>query len=809
MTTTNTTNDKTDNLTNTKLSISTLNINGLAEDKKRNKLSENLTNKKTDIILLQETHSTKKTIEKWEKEWTGKSFWNSGEKTKSSGVAILLRKNLDIEVLTIQKDDKGRILSLAFSFEKQNFQILNIYAPTKNSEKLKFYKKLKNYITINNNLILGGDFNMVEDILLDRQGGNPNNTHMLGLDYLKQIKQRNKLIDIWRKENPNKRLFTFHNHNQSIHSRIDRFYINKNQKTKDISIFPNNLSDHDGLKLIIQIEKSNSKGKGYWKLNTSIFKQKEFQKIFQNFWQDWQKEKIKYKSLNQWWESGKIYFKTLAIRFSIEKNQNINKKLTHLTNEILQEKNKINPEPNKIEQLQRSIDNIEHYKAQGTIIRSKERLIINEEKPTKYFYQQEKQKQAKKHIKELQNEKNKTLKTNLEILKECKNFYQKLYNKQKNCSETQKELLTNIPKLVQNNQNEKLIIPISKNELKEAIDQMENDKSPGIDGIPIEFYKIFYDQIEKDLLQIYNNILFTEKKPTKTMNQAIITLIPKKGNLNQLKYWRPISLLCLDYKILTKILANRLKQVLPNLISEEQNCSVPGRTIFNNLFLIRDAITLNKQKNTSFYILQVDQEKAFDKIDHDFLFKTMDKMGFSNIFINFIKILYKNNTSTIINNRYLSAPVQLQRGLRQGCPLSLPLYVVQGEVTTININQDESISGIKVPNKKQGIKVSQYPDFSNFLLTTQKSVENVIKFFQKLQKATGATINLDKTTILPINTDQTSYIKRHIPNISVKQQHQEIKILGITICESLKEAIQTNWQEIVQKMQNHINKLSP
>ena len=219
------------------------------------------------------------------------------------------------------------------------------------------------------------------------------------------------------------------------------------------------------------------------------------------------------------------------------------------------------------------------------------------------------------------------------------------------------------------------------------------------------------------------------------MNQAIITLIPKKGKLNQLKYWRPISLLCLDYKILTKILANRLKQVLPNLISEEQNCSVPGRTIFNNLFLIRDAITLNKEKNTSFYILQIDQEKTFDKIDHDFLLKTMDKMRFSNIFINFIKILYKNNISTIINNGFLSAPVQLQRGLRQGCSLFLPLYVVQG-VTTININQDESINGIKIPNKKQEIKVSQYADDSNFLLATQKSVENVIKFFQKLQKAT-------------------------------------------------------------------------
>ena len=255
MTMTNATHDKTDNLTNTKLSIITININGLTEDKKRNKLFENLINKKTDINLLQETHSTKNTIEKWEKEWIGKSFWNSGEITKSSGVAILLRKNLKIEILTVQKDVKGRILSLPFSFKKQNFQIINIYAPTKNSEKLKFYKKLKNYITTKNNLILQGDFDMVEEILLDRQGGNPNNTHILRLDYLQERKQKNKLIDIWRKENPNKRLFTFHNHNQSIHSRIDMFYINKHQKTKHISIFPNNLSDHDGLKLNIQIAK--------------------------------------------------------------------------------------------------------------------------------------------------------------------------------------------------------------------------------------------------------------------------------------------------------------------------------------------------------------------------------------------------------------------------------------------------------------------------------------------------------------------------------------------------------------------------
>ena len=87
-----------------------------------------------------------------------------------------------------------------------------------------------------------------------------------------------------------------------------------------------------------------------------------------------------------------------------------------------------------------------------------------------------------------------------------------------------------------------------------------------------------------------------------------------------------------------------------HIISKEQTCSIPNSTIFNNLFQRRDIITLTKQKNNKLYILQVDQEKAFDKIDQNFLYKLMNKIGFSSEFIQFVKILYRNNISYIINN---------------------------------------------------------------------------------------------------------------------------------------------------------------
>ena len=137
--------------------------------------------------------------------------------------------------------------------------------------------------------------------------------------------------------------------------------------------------------------------------------------------------------------------------------------------------------------------------------------------------------------------------------------------------------------------------------------------------------------------------------------------------------------------------------------------------------------------------------------------------------------------------------MKLQRGLRQGCTFSLPLYVVQGQVTTANINKDSNIQGIKIPNKQIDIKLSQYADDSNFFLANQELAENVLKFLQKLHLAAGATINLEKTTIFPINTDNTLYLKQELPNTLIKEQHQIIKILGILFFEDLKEANMINW----------------
>ena len=184
---------------------------------------------------------------------------------------------------------------------------------------------------------------------------------------------------------------------------------------------------------------------------------------------------------------------------------------------------------------------------------------------------------------------------------------------------------------------------------------------------------------------------------------------------------------------------------------------------------------------------KIDQQKAFDKIDRLFLFQTMEKLSFSKEYIEFVEILYKDSSSIITNNRFLSKKVMILRGLRQGCPLSLPLYVIQGELTTKNINNDNTIIGLKIPNSEKQLKISQYADNSNFSLQDQNSVRNVIKYFQELKNATGATINFEKTTVIPINMDNTSNLPKQI---TIKEQFETIKILGILFNEDLHYANQ-------------------
>ena len=195
----------------------------------------------------------------------------------------------------------------------------------------------------------------------------------------------------------------------------------------------------------------------------------------------------------------KLYFKMPAAQYCVQMQKNIHNNQDQLTQFITIEKTKPKPNQDKIQEAHQHLQDIDNYKISGSIIRSKEKMILEQEKPNKFFFDQEKQKQKQKTIKQLQtieNDKIITLTNDFQILNYCKKFFSDLYTKTQTNAQIQEKLLNPLKAKITNEDNKKLTQQINFAELKTAIFQLGNGKSPGIDGIPIEFYKSYHEYIQ-------------------------------------------------------------------------------------------------------------------------------------------------------------------------------------------------------------------------------------------------------------------------------------------------------------------------
>ncbi|CAM2107532.1 unnamed protein product [Caretta caretta] len=158
--------------------------------------------------------------------------------------------------------------------------------------------------------------------------------------------------------------------------------------------------------------------------------------------------------------------------------------------------------------------------------------------------------------------------------------------------------------------------------------------------------------------------------------RAIFTLLPKKVDLCDLRNWRPISFLSTDYKIVAKAILLRLGSMLEDMIHPDQTYTFPGCTIFDNLYLVRDLLELGCRDGLLFTLLSLDQEKAFDRVDHGYLLGTLRALGFGSQFVGFLQVLYASAECLVRLNWTLTQPLRFGPGVRQGCPLSEQLYAL-------------------------------------------------------------------------------------------------------------------------------------
>ena len=786
------------------LNIGTFNVRGLRDYNKRCKVFNMLNLESFDVVFLQETHCCHiKEAKYWGTQYNGKSFWAFGSK-KSCGVAILLSSSLKFNVLNFVFDFKGRFLVLDIKINNAEFRFINVYAPNDSGERKLFISDLSKFLVCKRNVVLGGDFNFVENIRMDKKGGSFKFGDV-GSVQMNYLKKDFGLCDPFRENNQHSRQFTWERGrgHDKIQCRLDRFYLIKRtadlfQSIKHLPVL-SSISDHCMVSIVLRVP-TETLGPGYWKCNINTLKDVDFkadlaklcerrlhviQEVSPSLWDSF---KLECRDLI------KVHSKRLALVSKLKYKDLQREYYKYINLESL------NPGSfqSEIQHYETEINSYLEMNIEGLKIRSKVKHLNDDEKPSRYFLHKEKKRGEKKLIDKLETNEGKFVCDRSGILKHVKSFYQQLFQKENIDQSLVDYFFKDVVSLTKE-QADLCEGQLTKEECYKAIIQMKNEKSPGVDGLPKEFYQINWDIIGDGFVKMANGC-FKRGTLSETQKLGIITLICKDSEkAHLLNYWRPISLLCCDYKIISKSITNRIKKVMGFLVNIDQTSAVIQRSIQENVHLLRNIVDYVNQKQQKIIILSLDQSKAFDRVDHNYMFQLLKNYGFGQDLVQWVSILYHDIKSTVLVNGWFTDVFPVLRSVRQGCSLSPLLYVLCLEPFATVIRNDNHVKGFKLPGSNFESKISIYADDCTFIVTDKLSVSKILNISDIFGLASGSKINKEKSVGLWLgNWGQQSN------NLyGIKWSKESIKLCGIKIGNG--DYVSETWEGILGKFKKVVN----
>lgn len=378
-------------------------------------------------------------------------------------------------------------------------------------------------------------------------------------------------------------------------------------------------------------------------------------------------------------------------------------------------------------------------------------------------------------------------------------FYETLYSKRTTSAPAQRQLLKTITNGLKENSPEYQEInrPIIADEIAFILKKLPKAKAPGPDGLIGEFFTVFTEEFSIILSRLFNHCLDIKQIPPQ-MQEANIHLIFKKGATDDLANWRPISLLNTDYKVLSALLNNRFKPILSKLIHPDQKGFIPTRKLDDAVIKTIHLINYCVRENIPAYLLFLDQEKAFDRVDRDYLFKILESFNFPPTITTLVKQIYKKTSARISINNQLSKKIDLLSGVRQGCPLSPTLFALCIEPLANLVRCHKHIKGLVYPQLTDPIKVSMFADDTFFIVKNQKDLNLVLQSVKTYEKGTGALANKSKTEILPIGPNTHATANKIKTDIAILSHDSEVRLLGVTI--SNNNTSQNTWTKVNQKI---------
>lgn len=679
--------------------------------------------------------------------------------------------------------------------------MVNIYAPTNVTERKLFYDEIHDFFFPSAQKIIAGDFNSIESSL-NKFGGSENSFSAT----LRDFRALHDLIDIWRKAHGRSTFCTWFNSTKTIGSRLDKFFISSELTNPTVSceIFPCCFSDHDSVVLTLNLANFVSHGPGVWRLNLELLEDSTFCEIIDSLLQNCLSIRDYYSSLHEWWDFVKESIRHTAIQFSRRKHRDLNREKISLTNRLIQAKHALlageKDSQQRVEHFENELKTLKHLLLESVKVRSRAQWIEEGEKSTKFFFNLETSRAKRNSVNSVYDLSGSEVTTQKDIADAHAAFYAKLYTREPVDGRIQSLFLSKVEKKLSKEESDTCEGLLTLSEINIASKQLNTGKTPGSDGLPIEFYRRFFPVSGPILVDLFN-FSFQQGFFSPSMKESITRLIFKKGDSKDLKNWRPISLLNVDYKLCSKALTNRLAKILPLVINEDQSCSVPGRTIFDTLSLLRDTLDHVNITNEPGILVNLDQEKAFDRVDRSFLSRVLEQLGLGPFFQKWISTLYSDASMKIIVNGYLTDRISLERGVRQGDPMSPLLYILCAEVLACNIRADTSIKGFLIPGSKgQLFKIRQYADDSSGFVKDVFSLTRLLSLLQQYALGTGAKLNLAKTEAMWLGA------WRSCPNTPYGLTWvNKTKILGVWFTNGNLSVDQDNWQPKLNKLEQNLN----
>jgi exonuclease III len=787
------------------LKIRSLNINGMQCKKKRDLVFHEVTKYNNEIILLQETHTSVLDERHYKLKWGPNVYFSHGT-TNSRGICTIVPKNLNATSKVLYSDLEGRLLIIQLIMDGTEYIVCNIYAPVSSSEndQILLLQQMSTQLAEykDNNLILGGDWNVVLDPNIDKKSKRSTVcTNIRYRNMLVSFLEEYGLIDCWRLTHPNMKKFTCRSGKKGegvTQTRIDMIFLSEcllNILT-EAKIEAGFKSDHNFVTAKLKL--SNCKrGKGFWKFNNKLLSDQIYVGMIKTMLNDEIKINEHYVDKGFLWDYLKMRVRSETMIYSGHLQTLKKEYLYNLTNELNRLDNMYmdNPTDDIWQQLdtsRRELEEINKESLASTIFRSKCEWAEHGEKSSKFFLNLEKHNYENKNISSLQVG-TETITDEKKILGEIKIYYENLYSSNTTDHRKLKEILKDVPKLneVQKHKTKGII---TYDECLKSLKSLSNGKTPGLDGITTDFYKFFWIDISTVVLDSINYAFFKNEMSV-DQRIGIITLSPKKQKIRSLlKNWRPITLLCVDYKILAKALAMRLHTILPDYIDESQFGYIKDRYIGENIRCLIDLNNMCIKKNQEAFAIQIDFEKAFDSINWDFMFTSLEQMNFDQDFIKWVKILYRNTTSCVINNGHKTEQFNLRRGVHQGCPLSALLFIILVQVLQQMLTNSKNIKGILVKNKE--IKVLQMADDTTILTRDIKDVPRILKLLKLFHVISGLKTNIEKTVAYKLGKNQNVILQNN--QYGLNWSKPPIKLLGITITDDKNTEKRENFSEKIQ-----------